>query len=465
MKWAHRLEQALLRVLPIQWRARLLNESSESRAILRGIFWVAFFVLAAKFVAAGKEVVVAWRYGTSATLEGYLLLFNLASWPISLIHSVMGFVLVPWLVRLRQADVAVCAYRQQQVLAMVWGLAAILTVITACTLPLLLNHGALGLSLQGRHAAQGLLPWMAAIVGLGIVAAWHACQLMSVQKHANTFLEAMPALCLLLAVSLVKDADVASLLWATLGGFVLQFVLSAWVARAAGMPILPAWPRKMALSTARLSSAGWLLASQLVMSGAGVIDQLILAHLQQGSLAAYGYANRIIALALSLSALVFGRAMLPVFSAADKAESYRLAGSWAWRAFWVGVAGAVVIIVMAHPAVALLYQRGAFGANDTDAVAHLLVPLAFQIPFYLAVIVWVNWAAGRSELARPMWWAATIGCASKFIFAFVLISIYEQGAAAVSLAQTVWLLVYLLVLNKFVKKLKNRQFSEKRERW
>lgn len=455
MRFVHRLEQAILRVLPAQWRTRLLDQSLESRAIVRGIFWVAIFVLGAKLVAAGKEVVVAWRYGTSATLEGYLLLFNLASWPVSLIHSVMGFVLVPWLVRLKQADVVAYAYRQRQVLAMVYGLAIILTVITACTLPLFLNRGVLGLSLQGQLAAQGLLPWMVGIVGLGIVAAWHACQLMSVQKHANTFLESMPALCILLSLLLVEDAGIASLLWATLVGFALQFVFTAWAARAAGMPILPARPGKMMFNAPIFSSASWLLAAQLVMSGSGVIDQLILAHLQSGSLAAYGYANRIIALTLSLSALVFGRAMLPVFSAADEAESYRLARLWAGRAFWVGMSGAIVVCLFAYPTVALLYERGAFSADDTDNVAHLLVLLALQLPFYLTVIVWVNWAAGRPELARPMWWAALIGCASKLVFALVLVSFYGLGASAVSLAQTVWLVVYLLVLNKFVRRFGN----------
>ncbi len=74
-----KLEIRLLDWLPSSVRARLRGAHAANKAIVRSGFWLVLFVLAAKLVAAGKEMAVAYRYGASATVEGYLFVFNLLS--------------------------------------------------------------------------------------------------------------------------------------------------------------------------------------------------------------------------------------------------------------------------------------------------------------------------------------------------------------------------------------------------
>lgn len=455
--WPKSLERWLIGVLPATLQQRLGQAHATNKAIVRGMIWLGLFVLAAKGVAAAKEVAVAWRYGTSGVLEGYLLVFTLASWPISLFAAATRFVLVPTLVRLRQEDAAASSQWQRQITAWVWTMAVGITILTAIALSVLLETGWLGLTSAGRAAARDALPWMAAMVGLGMVAAWHACQLMSVQRHANTFLEAMPALAILIAVVLWPGSGMPPLLWGTVMGFAAQAVLVAWAVHVAGMPVAPGSLSGRPFSLSMRATAYWLLAAQGLMAAAGVLDQIILAHLPTGSLAAYAYANRLMALVLSLSSLVLGRAMLPVLAAVANAdETYSLARGWAKRMCWAGVAGAVFMVLLAYPAVELLFERGAFTSQDTAAVAELLVLLALQLPLYLVGTVWVQWALTRPEHAPALWWAAVASVLTKLLIMLSLIALLDWGASAVALALTASTIAYWWVLKRFVRRDRDR---------
>lgn len=445
------LERWLLARLPGVFRQRLQNAHTSNKAAIRAMFWLVLFVLAAKLLAAGKEMAIAWRFGVSAALDGFLLTFNLTTWLVSIFYSVMGFVLVPRLVRSRQSEPAQAVRWQRQMTAWVWLGGVGLSIVCAIVLPWLLATGWLGLSAEARAAAQATLPWLAGVVALGLVAAWHACQLMSAQRHANTFLEAMPALATLIAVLVWSAADVTALWVGTLAGFALQMLLTAWAARAAGMPIAPQWPKSglQGLSTGFTT----VFAAQLVLSLSSIADQFILAYLPAGSLSAFGYANRVAALLLSLSALVLGRALLPILSGQrDPAQSYGLARGWARRMFWLGLAGAAVIVVLAEPAVRLLYERGAFTPADTREVALLLALLALQLPLYLVGTVWVQWLLTRPRHGPALWWAALAGTAAKMATTLGLIVGLDWRASAVAVGLAAATVAYGIVLMGFVRR-------------
>lgn len=430
-----KLEARLLDWLPGSVRARLLSAHAANKAIVRSGFWLVLFVLAAKLVAAGKEMAVAYRYGTSATVEGYLFVFNLLSWPVSLLFSVMSAVFIPRLVALQRDDPEGAVRWQRQVTAWVWLLGTGLGIGVAAVFPALLATGWLGLNAEALEAAQAVLPWLAAMVFLGIVASWHACQLMSRQRHANTFLEAMPAAAIGVAVlAWPAGPAVGALLWGTLIGFALQTVLLLITVRMAGAPVGPTWPPSRPLEPGMLGSVGWMLVGQFVMSGAGVLDQIMLAHMPGGNLAAYGYANRVMALVLALSATVIGRAFLPVLAAqADERLRLDLTRRWARRLFGLGVIAAGVLTALAETMVALLFERGMFSSEDTRRTALLLRLLVLQLPFYVAGIVWVQHILTLPNGSKILCWVAVIAVIVKLSMAFFLYQRFGVGAEAICL--------------------------------
>ena len=446
-----RFEQAVLGWLPSSWQLRLRRAHTGHKAVLRSMAWLSLFVLAAKGLAALKEVAVAYRFGTSEVLEGYLLAFNLAGWPISLLFSVMHFALVPALVRRHSTSDGGRGW-QRQVTTWVWLAALAAGALVAVLLPPLISSGWLGLTPMGREAALVAVPWLAPVATLGVLASWHACQLMSRQRHMNTFLEAIPAVGILLAVLLVPVATVDALLWGTLAGFVAQWALLMFAVRMSGQPLAPAatmaWPLDRTLG----QSAGWLLAAQLVMGVGGVIDQIILAHLPAGSLATFGYANRVMALVLTLTATVTGRALLPVLAGLSADEAWAVARRWTVWLFGLGALGAALIVASAPFVIELLFERGAFTADDTSQTAILLMGMALQLPFYLAGTAWVQWALTSPNHARTLWWAAVCSVMARLTVTLSLVTFASWQAQAVVaglVAATIAYMIPLLARHRF----------------
>lgn len=421
-----------LSLLPSTWRERLQQISESNRAILRGMVWVALFLIGAKVLAAVKEVLVAYRYGTSPVVDGYLFVFNLAQWPSSVFFSVVSFVLIPYLVSLR-TDRPDEANRLQKVLVRVTlGVGSGVSLLFAVAVWWLVREDLTGLDGVGKASALAAIPWLAPTVALAFLGAIYSTWLMSERRHANTFLEAMPAVGI--AVCLVSwplgtqaNWDVIPLSVGTLAGYLVQTVL---LARLTGNDA-------GADATVNLSShwravrgaLGTMLLAQVVITSSGLIDQFLAVRMGHGTLATLSYAQRIMALVLGLSGTVIGRAILPVISGVtDPRESYALAKRWAWVCGLAGVAGTLLVALVARPSVALLFQRGAFSEQDTLAVSGTLVILGLQLPSYLANMALVQWV-GAMRKPAVLLVASSCGLLAKFLGALALFEFGVGGLA------------------------------------
>lgn len=434
-----RLETTLLRLLPQPWRFRIQSVSHENKAILRGMAWVVVFLLGAKIVAALKEMLVAYRYGASALVDGYLFTFNLANWPVSVFFSVASFIFIPVLVRLRTRSPEDGRQLQAEMLGLSLVLSIVLALLAWLLLPWIINSPWVGLNAQAREAALASVPWCAGVIALGMLASLYSTWLMSGRRHANTFLECLPALGIGLFLFLwpwdTGNPTLEPMLWGMFAGFVGQLGLLMVAHADAVRPAIalrsPHWQEIY-------RSFGIMLAAQVVMTSTGLVDQFLLARLPEGSIATFGYAQRVMALVLGLSATVIGRAMLPVLSAAgDARASWRLARRWAIRLFWLGWIGAGALALLSGVIVDLLFQRGAFDVEASRAVADTLMALGVQLPFYLAGIVLVQWVGA---VRKPGWLfsAASVAALSKVLTGWWCLS---YGTVGVAMATAIMYLV------------------------
>jgi peptidoglycan biosynthesis protein MviN/MurJ (putative lipid II flippase) len=136
-----------------------------------------------------------------------------------------------------------------------------------------------------------------------------------------------------------------------------------------------------------------MLAGQILMSFTTLIDQFFAAHLDAGAIATLNYANRILALILGLGATAVSRATLPVFSkthASDETRLNKMALRWAAFLFLLGVAAMLIAWLLAPWGVKLLFERGAFTAQNTEAVMEVFRYSLVQLPFYFAGLVLVS---------------------------------------------------------------------------
>lgn len=394
---------------------------------------VAAFLFFAKLIAAIKEMLVAYCYGTSAVVDGYLFAFNLIMWPGSVFFSVVSFVLIPFLISMRAGKPEQESRFRSELLFLTVVGGAVASVVAGVALFGFVASGAAGLSTLGQQSALVAIPWLAPTVALSCLAALYSSWLMSERRHANTFLEAMPALCVVLALMIWILLDFSlgesplPLVAGMLVGFMLQVGVLAHLCGCGFRVARPAFASPDWQGLRRVFGA--MLLAQIVMTSSGIVDQLFAVRMGAGVLTVYSYAQRVMGLVLGFSAVVIGRALLPVLSGVNDTElSWQIAKRWTFFFGGLGVAGAAVLAMFADLVVQMLFERGAFTAEDTADVSEVLVVLGMQLPFYLSGIVLVQWIGAVKKNCRLLV-ASIAGFLVKLIFVVMLYDAMSVGLA------------------------------------
>jgi putative peptidoglycan lipid II flippase len=422
----------------------------DHREILRGIVSVGAFVLVGKVAAAAKEMVVAWRYGVSADVDVYLFLFNLVNWPISLWLSILTSILVPVLARqggAHRGDLPLfCAELVGRALIVGCAMAAVVTAV----LIVLLSSSLTGLPASSLGTAFHILAPVALLVPLGWVIGLFSVVMLAAGRHANTLLESVPAIVIAVLVALFGGSGIGALAWATLAGFLChslslamplrsELQLPRFTARA------PQWPEFW-------SGFSIMLLGQFLTSLTTVVDQFFAAHLSPGALASMSYAQRILALILGLGATAVGRAMIPVLARApDSARSALREMTLRWVRI-VFAAGLVAIAVgwwLAPWVVRLLFERGAFTAQDTQAVVMVFRMGLLQLPFYFSGVLLFYALAGRRQYVS-MTVIAAIALFTKLLLNALLVPSWGTQGVMLSTAimNAILMALYLYLLRK-----------------
>lgn len=360
------------------------------------------FLVAGKLVGAGKEIAIAYRWGTDPIVDAYVLAQSLATWLPAVWMSVLTSVLIPLLLSPNQ-DRAEADRELKNFQGELFGLtllsAAVLVLGQGLLFWMLLRGDLFGLPPRiASHAATFSL-YLAPIAGMAVITALVSVRLMAKGKQVNTLLEAVPALCILSSVLLAAPGSSEALVIGTLVGYALHTALACrLVAKTEGLgqPLLkissPIWKQFAA-------GLGVMLIGQLVMSSTTLVDQFFVGGLGEGEISALSYANRLLSLFTAIGATAIGRAVLPAVSArlAEGRDHAALQITRRWVLF--AIAGGMCVAAMAWLAaphlVSLVFERGRFDAADTEVVSSLLRYGVVQIPPFFAAIVLVQYLAAR----------------------------------------------------------------------
>lgn len=382
--------------LPAQRSGPLASDArAVSRRILRGLVIVGVFVLLAKLAGAGKEMALAARYGVGPVVDAYGLVYGIVMWPVAVTMSALTTVLIPLEARLTAAGADSARQFRCELLGTTLILAVALVAVACVAVPPLL---ALTARSSGAAVAIEMLPGLALAAGLAFVATLYSVWVMSGGGYANSVLEGVPALALLAVVLLAPLATGSVLVWGTVGGSVLHLLLL--ILLLPGTALRPVWRPKSDAWQLLFAGLSISVLGQMLVSATGVIELFIAARLGDGSVATLGYANRLLGLFTGLLVLAVTRAMLPLLSAANAGGSIDIgavATTWLWRLLLVGSALAALVWFAAEPLTRVVFERGRFGASETQQVADALRWAGLQLPAYLSGIVLINFAAARGR--------------------------------------------------------------------
>jgi peptidoglycan biosynthesis protein MviN/MurJ (putative lipid II flippase) len=398
--------------LLVSLNSRIRASHPDHAAIVRGLAWVSFFVLLGKLSGAVKEMAVAWRFGVSPEVDAYLFVLNLLNWPLALWFSVLTMVLVPLAARLRTTAPEKLPVFRSELLGAAIALGLLLALVAAVVVPAFAGSTHAGLPAATAAMARQAAPGLLLLLPLGTLTAVFSVWMLSAGRHANTLLEGVPAIAIAAAVTL-QGGGMRSLVIGTVAGAALQMACLAWLLR-----------KTRSIEAPRLSftSPAWswfrqgfliMLAGNALMSLSDIIDVMFSARMEAGSVAILSYANRVLALLLGLGGTAISRTTLPVFAnARHRADGaiHAIASRWVGIMFGCGLAAAAGVWLLAAPAIRLLFQRGAFDAANTEAVAEVLRYGALQLPFYFAALVMVT-----SLVARDCYRVIAIGAALNLL--------------------------------------------------
>ena len=396
MRQAATYPLALARV----WIDRLRNAQAHHHAIAQGMVWVALFVLLTSLARAAREMAIAYRYGLGAEVDAYLFVFNLVSWPASVWFSILTVVLVPLAARVQQGSPVELPLFRGELLGLTVLLGLALTFLGWLGLPFLLRSSLTGLSSATGTLATNMVPALILLVPLGLVIGLFSAWMLAAGRHTNTLLESVPALVLLIVLLAFPGGGAEPLVWGTLGGFALHMVTLGVYLERRGEIEKPCFTRRSPQWATFWQAFGITLLGQALMSFTTIIDQFFAAHLGTGAIATLSYANRILLLILGLGATAVSRATLPVFSRAQVQGGQQLphiAAHWIRLLFMLGVVAVVVSWWLAPWAVKLLFERGAFTAQNSEMVTEVFRYGLAQVPFYFSSIVLVSLLASQAR--------------------------------------------------------------------
>jgi putative peptidoglycan lipid II flippase len=359
-----------------------------------------------------NQVVASSRFGAGATMDSYFVVYTL---PTVLAYLIAGGVeasVIPVYARVRAQGSKEQAHR---IFSTVLNLFVVSTVLLTVLLivfrrqTILFTAPALDPSRAGM--AADLAPFMYPVLVLMVVVGLLEC-IFNVEGQFGWPAYAgllVPLTTAALVIVAGKTQGVVVLCTGMVLGLCLQLGVYLIRARRAGLVYRPVIDLRMP-EIASIFRALWpVLLGGLIGQASPLVDQVFASLLSAGSISALSYALKIVSVFTGVIFASVGRAALPYLSRQAAGNDMRAFKDTLRLYLWVvglGTAAlSVLMLLLAHPIVQILFQRGAFSAADTSRTAitfvgfvYGLVPMAlgfigaraFSALGKTRVLVWVS---------------------------------------------------------------------------
>ncbi|HEV2504815.1 MAG TPA: murein biosynthesis integral membrane protein MurJ [Mesorhizobium sp.] len=247
-----------------------------------------------------------------------------------------------------------------------------------------------------------------------------------------------------------KDAHYVGygLAWGVLAAGIVQLAI-VWIAvRNAGMRIGFRRPHM----TPNVKRLLWLALPAAITGGITQINQLIgtaIASGQNSAVSSLAYADRVYQLPLGVVGIAVAIVLLPELSRALKSgnmvEAANLQNRSVEFTLFMTLPAAAALLVLSDPIVRLLYERGAFAANNsTPTVAAILAVFGLGLPAFVLIKAFTPGYFAREDTRTPMIFAAI----SVVVNVAVALTLFpSMGAPGIAVASAVagWLNAVMLL--------------------
>lgn len=416
--------------------------------MIRPILTVSTGTLASRLLGFVRDAMVAALLGTGPVADAFLVAFQLVNVIRRLLsEGALNAALVPAWLRLRDAKghVAAAAFAGR-VLGTISLALVVATAIIGLAMPLViaaLAPGFVGHATLRLAADDGrlMLPYLAFAGPVTVMMGLLNAQ----QRFALTAFSPLLFNLALIAVMTAllvgsRDASDAALLMAGTVGIAGLLQLLVLVLRR-GAPL--ATPLRISFDAEmrgflRKAGPGMVANSApqlLIVAGA------IIASSSPSAVSWLYFANRLIELPLGIVGVAMGTVMVPELTLAvqgdDHAAVVKAESRGLELAIGLALPAALGLMLLSRPIVRLLFEHGAFTADDTAATARTLALLALALPAHVLVKALSPAFFARDDTSTPLK-ATLVGLVVAVLAALVLQSWFGASGIAASIALAAW---------------------------
>ena len=381
--------------------------------LLRGFATVGGWTMASRVLGFLRDVLIAALLGAGSTAEAFFVAFRLPNmFRRFFAEGALNMAFVPLFAkRLEgQGPAEARAFAEEALAVLLWALLA-LTVLALLAMPLLILALAAGFAddpakfslavAYGRIQFPYLLCMSLTALFSGVL---NALGRFAAPAAAPVLLNVALIAAMTLAAGLALPVG-SALAWGVLVAGLAQAALVALAARRAGMALALRRPR-LTPGVRRLLRLG---APAAVSGGVIQLNLLIgtvVASFFESAVAWLNYADRLYQLPLGVVGVAIGVVLLPELSRRVRAGDAAGAGEAMNRAAEFALAltlpAAAALVAIPGPIVSVLFERGAFTAEDARAVAAATALFAVGLPAFVLQKALQPAFFAREDMTRPL---------------------------------------------------------------
>ena len=187
-----------------------------------------------------------------------------------------------------------------------------------------------------------------------------------------------------------------------------------------------------------------------------VIGTIIASFLPVGAISHIYYADRLNQLPLAIFGIALGIVLLPSLSKAIKQSDQETTNNIQNRSIefslLISLPSAIGLFILAEPIIHILFERGAFVAEDTLYTSKVLSNFALGLPAYIIIKVLVSCFFAREDTKTPLY-ISIVSVITNVVLSLLLIGSMREMGIALATAISAWINALLLYVFLYTRNL------------
>jgi putative peptidoglycan lipid II flippase len=416
--------------------------------MIRSFLTVSLGTLASRLLGFARDAMIAGLLGTGPVADAFLAAFQLVNVIRRLLtEGALNAALVPAWLRLRETHgTNAAAHFAGRVLGTVSVALAVVTLLIGVAMPLVMaalvpgfvGHATLELAIDD---ARLMLPYLAFAGPATVMLALASAQGRFVLTAFSPLLFNIALIAAMAALIIARyDAATCAVALAATVGIAGLLQLSILVLRRDGSAVarlLPSFDADMRGFFARAFPAMVASAGPQLLALAGAV----IASASPSAVSWLYFAGRLVELPLGIVGVAMGTVQVAELSRAVRSGEAAAVANAESRglelATGLALPATLGLAVLSEPIVRLLFEHGAFTADDSAATARVLMLLALALPAHVLVKALSPAFFAREDTTAPLL-ATTKGLAVAIVSALLLGHFFGAAGVAAGIACGAW---------------------------